>query len=235
LSEKNNQVFQASTQCVDNAIVGRHSIRHFLSKPVSKETVARLLELGARAPSGTNVQPWKVYALSGAAKEELSSAIMKKFDNGEQEQREYDYYPKVWEEPWISRRRKVGKSLYGVLGISRDDKEGMKRQMARNFIFFDAPVGLIITMDRRFGLGMFMDIGMFMENIMIAAKARGLDTCPQAFFADYPDTVRTCLGIGQNEIIACGMALGYADSDAPENTLKTDREPLENFADFHGF
>jgi len=222
-------------KCVDEAIAGRRSTRRFLSEGVPKETVASLLELGAMAPSGTNVQPWKVYALSGAAKEELSRAIMKKFDDGEQEQREYDYYPKVWEEPWLSRRRKIGKSLYGVLGISKDDKEGVKRQMARNFTFFDAPVGLIFTMDRIFGLGMFMDIGMFMENVMVAARARGLDTCPQAFFADYPDTIRKRLGIGQNEIIVCGMALGYADPEAPENTLKADREPLETFADFRGF
>ena len=224
-----------SSQCVEDAIAGRRSARRFLPNGVPKETIERLLELGAMAPSGTNVQPWKVYALSGAAKEELSRAIMKKFDDGEQEQREYDYYPKVWEEPWLSRRRKLGKSLYGVLGISKDDKEGVKRQMARNFTFFDAPVGLIFTMDRIFGLGMFMDIGMFMENVMVAARARGLDTCPQAFFADYPDTIRNRLGIAQNEIIVCGMALGYADPEAPENTLKADREPLENFADFRGF
>jgi len=232
MSEKNDL---ASVQYVDSAIASRRSIRRFLSKGVSKDTVAKLLELGAMAPSGTNVQPWKVYALTGGAKETLATAILQKFDNGETERREYDYYPKVWEEPWLSRRRKVGKSLYGVLGISREDKEGMKRQTARNFTFFDAPVGLIFTMDRRFGLGMFMDIGMFMENIMTAARARGLDTCPQGFFADYPDTIRTCLGIDQNEIIVCGMALGYGDPDAPENTLRTDREPVANFVDFRGF
>jgi nitroreductase len=187
------------------------------------------------APSGTNVQPWKVYALTGEAKNALSMAILKKFDSGEKERREYDYYPKVWEEPWLSRRRGVGVNLYGLLCISKDDTEGMKRQTARNFLFFDAPVGLIFTMDRRFGIGMFMDIGMFMENVMIAARARSLDTCPQAFFADYPDTIRTCLGIDQHEIIVCGMALGYADPDAPENKLETDREPVENFVVFNGF
>jgi nitroreductase len=121
------------------------------------------------------------------------------------------------------------------LGIPKDDREGMKRQTARNFMFFDAPLGLIFTMDRRFGVGMFMDIGMFMENVMVAARARGLDTCPQAFFADYPDTIRTCLGIAQDEIIVCGMALGYADPGAPENTLETNREPVEKFAVFRGF
>jgi len=210
-------------------------MRQFLPKPVPKEIVARLLELGARAPSGTNVQPWKVYALAGEAKAALSAAMMKKFEKGEKESREYDYYPKVWEEPWLSRRRKVGKGLYSALGIPKEDKEGMQRQTARNILFFDAPVGLIITMDRRFGLGMFLDIGLFMGNIMTAARARGLDTCPQAFFADYPITIRACLGIGENEIIVCGMALGYADKAAPANTLVTEREPVEVFAEFRGF
>jgi nitroreductase len=210
-------------------------MRQFLPKPVPKEMVAKLLELGARAPSGTNVQPWKVYALVGEAKAALSAAIMKKFENGEKESREYDYYPKVWEEPWLSRRRKVGKGLYSALGIPKEDKEGMHRQTARNILFFDAPVGLIITMDRRFGLGMFMDIGLFMGNIMTAARARGLDTCPQAFFADYPVTIRASLGIGDNEIVVCGMALGYADPAAPANTLVTEREPVESFAEFRGF
>jgi len=111
----------------------------------------------------------------------------------------------------------------------------MKRQTARNFLFFDAPVGLVFTMDRCFGVGMFMDIGMFMENVMTAARARGLDTCPQAFFADYPDTVRACLGIPQNEMVVCGMALGYADAGAPINSLRPGREPVEVFADFRGF
>jgi len=226
---------QASVQHVDSAIASRHSMRQFLPKPVPREMVAKLLELGARAPSGTNVQPWKVYALAGDAKAALSAAIMKKFDNGEKESREYDYYPKVWEEPWLSRRRKVGKGLYSVLGIPKEDKEGMQRQTSRNILFFDAPVGLIITMDRCFGHGMFMDIGLFMGNIMTSARARGLDTCPQAFFADYPATIRACLGIGENEIIVCGIALGYADQTAPVNTLVTDREPVEGFAEFRGF
>jgi nitroreductase len=202
---------------------------------VPREIVATILELGSKAPSGTNVQPWKIYALTGEPKADLSAAIMEKFVKGEKENREYDYYPKTWEEPWLSRRRKVGKGLYSVLGISKDDKEGMQRQTARNILFFDAPIGLILTMDRRFGHGMFMDIGMFMENVMIAARARGLDTCPQAFFADYPATVRACLGAGENEIVVCGMALGYADPAAPENTLRTEREPVQGFAEFRGF
>ncbi|MCL1894462.1 MAG: nitroreductase [Holophagaceae bacterium] len=232
MTEKNNT---ENVEHVDNAIISRHSIRRFSAKEVSKETVERLLELGSLAPSSTNVQPWKVYALTGKAKEALSVAITNKFNSGEKECREYESYPKVWEEPWLSRRRKVGKDLYGVLGIPKEDKEGMKRQTARNFSFFDAPVGLIFTTERQFGAGMFLDIGMFMENVMLAARSRGLDTCPQAFFADFPDTIRACMGIGENEIIVCGMALGYADPSAPENALRTERESVENFAVFQGF
>lgn len=232
MDEKNNP---NGIRYVDDAITSRHSMRRFLTKDVPKEIVEKLLELGSMAPSSTNVQPWKVYALTGYVMEALSAAIMEKFENGAKEQREYDSYPKVWEEPWLSRRRKVGLALYGALGIPKEDKEGMKRQTARNFMFFGAPVGLIFTLDRRFGSGMFLDIGMFMENVMTAARARGLDTCPQAFFADYPDTIRTCLGIEKNEIIVCGMALGYADPDAPENMLRTDRESVAVFAEFRGF
>ena len=220
---------------VDEAITGRHSVRRFLPRDVKRETVARLLELGSMAPSATNVQPWKVYVLVGAAKDALSKGIMEKFEAGQTDGREYDNYPKIWEEPWLSRRRSVGKAMYGLLGIPKDDREGMKRQMARNFLFFDAPVGLIFTMDKRFGFGMFMDIGMFMENVMTAAHARGLDTCPQGFFADYSDTVRACLSIPQNEMVVCGMALGYANADAPINSLRPSREPVEVFADFRGF
>jgi nitroreductase len=220
---------------VDDAIAGRHSARRFLPKGVAREAVARLLELGSAAPSGANVQPWKVYALAGAAKDALSRAVTKKYEAGEAERREYDYYPKAWEEPWLSRRRDLGKAMYGLLGIPKDDREGMKRQMGRNFVFFDAPVGLIFTMDKRFGAGMFMDMGMFMENVMIAAREHGLDTCSQGLFADYPDTVRACLGICQNEMVVCGMALGHADKDAPENALRAAREPVDGFADFRGF
>jgi len=149
--------------------------------------------------------------------------------------REFDYYPTQWAEPWLSRRRKIGFGLYGLLGIGKDDKAGMKRQTGRNFVFFDAPVGLIFTMDRSLGQGMFIDYGMFMANLMTAARARGLDTCPQAAFADYHKTIRETLGIPDNELVVCGMALGYADRDAPENRLQTEREPVAGFADFRGF
>ncbi|HEX5804206.1 MAG TPA: nitroreductase [Azospira sp.] len=220
---------------VDEAIRSRRSVRRFLPTPVPKETVVELLDIAARAPSGTNVQPWKVYALTGQAKDELSAAILEKHNTTGMDGREFDYYPTEWADPWLSRRRKIGFDLYGLLGIGKEEKERMKAQMGRNYQFFDAPVGFIFTMDRQLGRGMFIDYGMFMANLMTAARARGLDTCPQAAFADFHETIRRVLGIPENELVVCGMSLGYADDEAPENKLVTEREPVENFTSFRGF
>lgn len=220
---------------VDQAITSRRSIRRFLPKPVPKKTVEELLAIASRAPSGTNVQPWKVYALAGHAKDALCAAILDKHNNTGMDGREFDYYPTQWADPWLSRRRKIGLDLYGLLGIGKDDKARMKEQTGRNYLFFDAPVGFIFTMDRQLGRGMFIDYGMFLGNLMTAARARGLDTCAQAAFADYHQTIRQVLGIPENELVVCGMSLGYADWNAKINTLRTDRIAVENFATFRGF
>jgi nitroreductase len=222
-------------EAVDNAIRSRHSMRRYLPTPVSQDVVTQLLDLAARAPSGTNVQPWKVYALAGNARRALSDAILEQYNQGIKEGREFDYYPKEWNEPWISRRRKVGLGLYGLLDIGKGDKERMKEQTGRNYQFFGAPVGLILTMDRQLGRGMFLDYGIFIGNFITAARARGLDTCVQAAFADYPTTVRKHLGLGDNELIVGGIALGYADPNAPENSLLTEREAADAFTSFRGF
>ena len=160
---------------VDEAIRSRHSMRRYLPKPVSQGTVRELLELAACAPSGTNVQPWRVYALSGEAKNALSAAIMAKHVAGETDGgRELDYYPKEWVEPWLSRRRKCGLGLYSLPGIQKGDTVRMKEQAGRNYIFFDAPVGLIFTLDNRLGKGMLVDCGMFLGNLMTAARAASI-------------------------------------------------------------
>ncbi|MDR2677962.1 MAG: nitroreductase [Zoogloeaceae bacterium] len=223
------------TPTVDEAIRARHSIRRFLPKPVDKAVLTEILQLAARAPSGTNVQPWRVHALAGEERKALSRAILEQYEQGKKEGRAFDYYPPEWKEPWISRRRKVGLGLYSLLGIAKGDKERMHAQTGRNYLFFDAPVGLILTMDRQLGRGMFLDYGIFIGNILLAARARGLDTCVQNAFADYPETICRHLGIGDNELIVSGIALGYADPDAPENTLETEREPVEAFTTFRGF
>lgn len=220
---------------VDRAITSRRSIRRFLPTPVPRHVVEELLNISARAPSGTNVQPWKVYALSGTAKNELTAAILEKHNSTGMDGREFDYYPTEWSDPWLSRRRKIGFDLYGLLGIGKADKDRMKAQAGRNYQFFDAPVGLIFTMDRQLGRGMFIDYGMFLQNLMTAARARGLDTCAQAAFADYHTTIRKVLGIPENELVVCGMSLGYADPGAPENQLLTERVPAEEFTSFRGF
>ena len=220
---------------VSEVIRSRHSVRRFLPAPVSREVVSELLELAARAPSGGNVQPWRVHALAGEARKKLSAAILLEYEQGRQEQRDFDFYPAKWREPWLSRRRKMGLGLYGLLNIAKGDKARMQAQSGRNYLFFDAPVGLILTLDEGLGRGMFLDCGVFIGNLLTAARAHGLDTCVQDSFADYPATIRRHLKLGENERIVTGIALGYADSNAPENRLATEREPVEAFADFQGF
>ncbi|MGF6179776.1 nitroreductase [Massilia sp. UYP32] len=220
---------------VDAAITSRRSIRAFLDKPVAREDIARILDVAARAPSGTNTQPWKVHVLTGAARERLSSAILAAYADPEQaaqHQEEYPYYPREWVSPYIDRRRKVGWDLYGLLGLTRDDKAGMAAQHGRNFTFFDAPVGMIFTIDRIMEQGSWLDYGMFLQNIMVAARARGLDTCPQAAFTQYHRIIAAELGLPANEMVVCGMALGWADPARIENTLETEREPSHVFARF---
>ncbi len=227
-----------ATQQVDEAIQTRRSMRAFLPQPVSKALLEELLSVAARAPSGTNTQPWKVYVLSGDKKREVTDAIMKVFQSPEllaQATDEYKYYPEKWQSPFIDRRRKVGWDLYGLLGIGKADKERMSAQHARNYAFFDAPVGMMFTIDRVMQQGSWLDYGMFLQNIMIAARARGLHTCPQAAFTQFHATISTVLEIPENEMLVCGMSLGYADPNAIENSLETEREPVAEFAKFSGF
>jgi nitroreductase len=220
---------------VDHAITSRQSIRAFLPTPVPREVIEEILEIAARAPSGTNTQPWKVTVLTGAARQRLSDAITVAYDDAEQRQshaEEYAYYPTRWIEPYLGRRRKIGWDLYGLLGIGRDDKARMHAQHGRNYRFFDAPVGLIFTIDRVMEQGSWLDYGMFLQNIMIAARARGLDTCPQAAFTQFHRVIRVQLALPDNEMVVCGMSLGHADMSKVENTLETAREPVAGFARF---
>ncbi|MGZ3183034.1 MAG: nitroreductase [Telluria sp.] len=227
----------SSTQqeMVDAAITSRRSIRAFLPTSVERADIEKILEVAARAPSGTNIQPWKVYVLTGAAKERLSAAILAAHDDPAQTKahtEEYAYYPRNWESPYIERRRKVGWDLYGLLGITREDKAGMHRQHGRNYRFFDAPVGMIFTIDRILEQGSWLDYGMFLENIMVAARGRGLDTCPQAAFTPFHRIIAAELNLPATEMVVCGMALGYADHGKIENSLVTAREPVNGFVKF---
>lgn len=222
-------------EAVDAAITSRRSIRAFLDRPVAREDVERILDVAARAPSGTNTQPWKVYVLTGQARARLCDAIERVNadpQGAKEHTEEYAYYPREWISPYVDRRRKVGWDLYSLLGLTRDNKAGMAAQHARNYRFFDAPVGLIFTIDRIMEQGSWLDYGMFLQNIMVAARARGLDTCPQAAFTQYHRVIARELELPENEMVVCGMALGWADPERIENTLVTGREPAQAFARF---
>jgi nitroreductase len=221
---------------VDAAIASRRSVRAFLPDPVPRSVVAEILDVAARAPSGTNMQPWRGYVLVGAARAAVVAAVQAAFDAREPgHEHEVRYYPEQFFEPYLSRRRTIGWALYGKLGIGRGDAEKMRAQHRRNFQFFDAPVGMMFTIDRRLATGSWLDYGMFLENVMIAARGRGLDTCAQAAWTHYHKVIRPVLGLAEEEVVVCGMALGRADPDAPENRLETARVTSGAFMDWRGF
>jgi nitroreductase len=221
---------------VDAAIESRFSARAFLPKPVPRETIADILRVASRAPSGTNSQPWNVYVLQGASRDALVAKVCAAHDAiyadpalaaGYRE--EYDYYPEKWVSPYIERRRENGWGLYGLLGIGKGDKDRMHAQHQKNFRFFDAPVGLMFTLDRVMGRGSLVDYGMFLQNIMVGARARGLHTCPQAAWNGFAKIILPHIGAGADEMLVCGMSLGYADESEKVNSFHTPRVPVEEF------
>jgi nitroreductase len=221
---------------VDRAITSRMSVRAFTDKPVAKADIEAILEVASRAPSGTNCQPWKVYVLQGNSRDSLVEKACAAHDAMRENPalaadyvEEYDYYPTQWVSPYIDRRRENGWGLYGLLGIGKGDKDKMHLQHQRNFRFFDAPVGLMFTVDRVMGRGSLVDYGGFMQSIMVAARARGLDTCPQAAWNGFSKIVMPHIGAGDGEMLVCGMALGYADASAVVNTFHTPRVAVADF------
>lgn len=217
---------------VRSAVIGRKSVRGFKSDPVPLALIQRILDDAARAPSGTNTQPWRVHIAIGAARDRISKAVTDAASSNPQ-QHEYRYSPDELPEPYLSRRRKVGFDLYGLAGIARGDMEGRKRQSLKNYAFFGAPAGLFFTMDRRFEYGSWIDVGMFMQNVMVLARGYGLETCPQAAWIYYGPVVHKALPIPDEEILISGMAIGYPDWTTPENALKTERAPNSQFAVVH--
>ena len=225
------------TALVDAAITTRQSLRAFLPTEVPRETLEAILGVAARAPSGTNTQPWKVYVLTGEARSSLSRKIRAAYDDPAERAthtEEYAYYPTEWVSPFIDRRRKVGWDLYSLLGIAKTDKARMHAQHSRNYDFFGAPVGLMFTIDRVMRQGSWLDYGMFLQSIMVAARARGLHTCPQAAFTQFHRIICPHIGAPENEQLVCGMSLGHADPGAVENTLATERASVSSFAHFLG-
>lgn len=226
---------------VDAAIESRFSARAFLPRAVAREQIADILRVASRAPSGTNTQPWKVYVLQGDSRDTLVRKVCEAHDAiyadpsvAAQYREEYDYYPEKWVSPYIDRRRENGWSLYGLLGITKGDKDRMHAQHQRNFKLFDAPVGLMFTLDRVMGRGSLVDYGMFLQSIMVAARARGLHTCPQAAWNGFAKIILPHIGAGSDEMLVCGMALGYADETDKVNGFHTPREPVEQFTHWLG-
>jgi nitroreductase len=232
-----NQIPRAAAiAAVDEAIRSRQSVRAFLPTPVERAKVEELLRLASRSASGSNIQPWRVRVVAGDAKTRLTQAIFDAVarDGFEPYQREWNYYPVRWREPFLGRRRKIGWDMYSLLGVAKGDFEGTQQARMRNYEFFGAPVGMIFTLDEDLEIGSWLDLGIFLGAIMIAARGQGLHTCAQAAFADFHSVIRSLLGIPENEIIVCGMALGHIDPDAPVNGLKTERADLAAFASFDG-
>ena len=224
---------------VDQAITGRHSVRAFTSQAVDKATLLELLNIAARAPSGTNCQPWQVYVATGAARDRIVAEVCALHDAGRNDKslaetysESYSYYPEQWISPYIDRRRENGWGLYGLLGIQKGEKDKMHAQHQRNFKLFDAPVALFFTVNKAMGIGSKMDIAMMMQNLMVAAQARGLATCPQAAWNHYHKVVFPIVGAGEDEELVCGMALGYADDSEIVNTFITPRVKAEDFTHF---
>ncbi len=229
----------ADANSVDHAILSRYSNRAFLPVPVERSKLEHILQIAARAPSGTNTQPWKVYVLQGAKKDELVQKVCAAHDAiaanpelAKDHAEAYDYYPEKWVSPYIDRRRECGFGLYGVLGIAKGDKAAMHAQQQRNFKFFDAPVGLMFTIDPVMGRGSLLDYGMFLQSLMVAARAQGLHTCPQAAWNGFSKIILPHLGAAENEMLVCGMSLGYADEAALVNTFATTRVDARDFTNW---
>lgn len=219
-----------SARAVEHAITSRRAIRAFLPDPIDPALVRRLIEVAAQAPSGTNMQPWKLRVIGPQARARLEAALIAALDSPDlPAEEEYRYYPERFREPYLSRRRKVGWDLYGLLGVTKGDTEGMKRQSAANLRFFGAPVALMLTVDRDLEIGSWLDLGMFVQSLLIAAQGNGLQSCPQAIFARFHPVVRRELSIPESEVVVCGIAIGHADPDAPQNALVPEREPVEGF------
>lgn len=225
-----------SSLSVEAAITSRMSVRAFTQQAVERAVIEQILQVASRAPSGTNSQPWRVYVLQGASRDRLVAQACATHDAmrndpvlAAQYMDEYDYYPQKWVSPFLERRRENGLGLYGLLGIGKADKDQMHMQQQRNFRFFDAPVGLMFTVDRAMGRGSLVDYGTFLQSVMVGARGHGLHTCPQAAWLAFSKIIMPHIGAGPGEMLVCGMSMGYADESALVNQFHTPRVPVEAF------
>jgi nitroreductase len=223
-------------EIVDSVIKKRFANRIFSKRPVSRQTIEDILEVARFAPSGANIQPWRVYVLAGAEKDRVSRALLKAHNEArDQHCSEYQYYAPQLPEPYRWRREQFGRLFYGALGIEQSDMAGRAGQTAKNYGFFGAPVGLIISIDRRLQVGSWLDLGMFVQNVMIAAGARGLQTCPQETFSKYHALLRDLLPIPAEEMVVCGLSVGFAEQTSASAGSLMPKAPVSEFSKFIGF
>jgi nitroreductase len=213
----------------------RHCFRAFLNKPVAQSLIRQILEAARWAPSGVNTQPWQVAVVQGDSKQRLSQRLLEMRERNIDPNPDYAYYPDKWVEPYRMRRITCGKALYTALGIAREDKQRQKIAWENNYRFFGAPVGLLFFIDKQLNQGSWLDLGMFLQNVMLAAKAVGLDTCPQASLAEYPAVVRDVLQLPNEVAVVCGMSLGYADMAQAVNQYQLPREEVDDFTRWYGY
>ncbi|MGY4475521.1 nitroreductase [Bradyrhizobium sp. USDA 3364] len=219
---------------IDEVIAGRLSCREFSGVPVPRSTIEQILRVARFAPSGANIQPWHVYVLAGAVKTEVSAALLHAYETEPGEHvSEYQYYASEFPEPYLGRRQQFGRLFYDSLGIAQSDAAARSRQTAKNFAFFGAPVGLIVTIDRRLAMGSWLDLGMFIQNVMLAAVGRGLQSCPQETFARFHRILRPRLSIPAEQMVACGISMGHPRERGKARLMP--RADLEAFASFKGF
>jgi len=228
-----DSIENTSRCAIHQAITSRKSTRTFLAKAIDRKVLDELLLIAGSAPSGSNIQPWQVHVVSGAARDRLSAALLAAHQSGEPSAREYEYYPLTWRSPYVERRRAAGWGLYSLLGIEKGDHGATARQHGRNYEFFGAPVVLIFTIDQDLQTGSWLDYGMFLQTIMIGARGYGLHTCPQAALANYPHIVKEQLGISDTRIVVCGMSIGYEDPTQDVNEFQPARMALEEFVRHH--
>ena len=216
-----------------DAIRNRKSVRAYLDKEVSNEQINQLLSLASCSPSGANTQPWQVAVIRGETMLKLQRGFEQAFESGEKVEKDYQYYPLEWIEPYKQRRVDCGAQLYEALDIKREDRDRRREQWARNYRAFDAPVLLMFLLDGSLEAGSYMDTGMFLQTLMVAATDMGLATCPEAALAEYPDVVRSALGIRKPTKVLCGMALGYEDTSEVVNAYRTPRAEVSTFTSWY--
>lgn len=216
-----------------DAISSRWSCRAFLDKPVEVEQVRKILATACWSPSGANMQPWQVAVVTGKSRQTIGAKIIAARDAGQAENPDYDYYPKQWDEPYKSRRKATGLALYGALQIERGEAARQKEAWDNNYRFFGAPVGLLFFIDAKLSTGSWVDMGIFIQSVMLAAHGLGLASCPQASLAEYPDIVREVLDMPATQQLVAGLSLGYPDRQHPVNNYRLEREAVDSFTHWY--